>query len=187
MLGRTVMKKQFRQGREQSGRRPVAGGIRNPKKHPVIRHPQPAINVASHFDDGPETGGNVPVIQFGWFLRNERLLGQAGRGQVLFQVSPPRFQFLVLTLQLTAQGTEAQLRFDARAQDSQIDRLGHEVVGARFEAAHFTLFAAVARQHNGGDLRNLRVGIGTQPLEQIRAVQPGHLEIEQKQGGLFGL
>ena len=108
----------------------MSGRVSDPEKHSPILHPEPSVDVSADLDDGAKTGRDVPAGKLGRFLRNKRLLGKAGGRQILFQTPPPGFQFLILLLQLTPQRSQAQLGFDPRAQDSEIDRLRYKIICA---------------------------------------------------------
>ena len=115
------------------------------------------------------------------------MLGQAGGGQVAFQVASPLLKLIVLLLQLAAHGAQPELSLDTCAQDCRIDRFGYEVVRPGFEAKHLAFFAAVAGQHDRGNLGDRRIVVRSQPLEDLGPIERRHIEIEQEKRGLLVL
>ena len=140
-----MMKEELGQGGEERGGSPMARGVRDPEQGSPIGHAQPAIDIAADLNYGPITCGDIPSRQHRGLLRNEGLLGQSGRREVSLQVPAPRLELVVLLLQLGAQRAQAQLGFDARAQDRLINRFGDKIVCAGFQAANFALLARRAR------------------------------------------
>src|SRR5205085_11193610 len=96
-------------------------------------------------------------------------------------ISPPRFQLLILVLELPAQRMEAQLGLDSRAQDFGIDWLDHEIVGASSKTGHFTF--AMSGQHNDWNLRQRGIWIRAQSPKRFRTIHFRHFEIKKEHGG----
>ena len=100
---------------------------------------------------------------------------------------PPGFELIILLLQLLPHRAKPQLRVDPRAQHRLVDRLGHKIVRARFQAKHFAFFPAMAGQHDRGQLRDRGSASGAQLLQHFRAIDPGHVEIEQEERRRIGV
>ena len=79
--------------------------------------------------------------------------------------------------QFVAQSLEAQEAFHARDELQVVDRLGEEIVGASFQAAH-TVGRLVERSHH--DDRDMHgLGIGFQPLTDLEAIHARHHDVEK--------
>jgi hypothetical protein len=79
------------------------------------------------------------------------------------------------------------LRIDPGAKHRLIDRLRDEIIRARFEAEHLAFLATVARQHDRGQLRDVRIFVPPELSQNLCAVQSGHVVIEQQQTWQLGV
>ena len=156
------MKKKLGQRRHQSGGSAVSCGIGDPKQSSSVAHAQPAVDVATDLNDRTIDRSDFPTRKRRRILRNQRLLRQPRRFQIAFQISAPCFQLVILLFDLAPHFAQSQLRVDTRRQHRDVNRLGDKIVGARFETKHFAHFTAVAREHDGRNLRDRRIFVRAQ-------------------------
>mmetsp|Transcript_21119 Transcript_21119/g.81985 ORF Transcript_21119/g.81985 Transcript_21119/m.81985 type:complete len:520 (-) Transcript_21119:321-1880(-) len=170
-----------RLGRAEHGHQPVADHL---------------VDHAAMLVDGREHQRVVGVEQLDDVLRRLRL-DQAGEAADVAEhhrgLGPATAERKALGLQvlghlagrkaphqlalLVAQPLALQRRADARLQQHQVHRLAQIVLGPQLDAAHHAVHALQRRSDDDRQLAQL--GVLTQALEQLKAVQPRHVDVHQ--------
>ena len=153
-----------------------AGGprlVRFPRKR---RHPH-----SEHFQNGAGNPGECPrlvllPIPIGGQLR-QASIARLAFAQLGGAFLDGLFQHHVEVLEPLVQQTHFQHVADARLDFDEVERLADEILGARLQRSQ--LVSGLRRQH---DDRQVAVGgIRLQAFHHVKAVETGHLEVEQYQ------
>ena len=184
---------------EEGGQPPVAGEAVDRRLEPVQQLAGAAVVLAQHGhdvlgldalrerDEAPQParddGDLAPVaLEEGLVPRGHEQLRDLRREEPA-QLRDPLLEPLVEALELgglrlhrVVVALDAQQRPDARQQLRRHERLGHEVVGARFERARLLLLAARRHHHDGHEAGGR---LGAQRAADRVAVQARHHDVEQ--------